>query len=382
MGVPAYAGYHHEGNYARFDYRASVGTDPSASAYHIVTPFAFYAGLPANRPARHPVAYEPAINCYSTTFAPWRDTFDFDFVRYDSVDHVFDSLVGDDGDRPAADRLTPRVLQRAVERSKSAARPYIGSFAEHMGTQVDAYAALGFDLLLGSDMLRRIDQALIEDSFALADRLMMLNAAHQKRCTVTFAVDTHDTGNPAFWGAPLVQVAGPECMRLRHFVSRFLGCGPARRPKYEVMGMQDLSYGLYEANVQEVNLRWVGDAVFNAHYHRLEDVYAHLRPLLVEGELVRHRVIDTHAWWMIRAGPEMLVALVALECGGISGVGPIVLDLAELVGYVAEVDEYDFEDDGPQHWTLNEARMTVERLPALSFRLYHVREQRDRNSAP
>ena len=372
-GVPAYMGYHHQGNYARFDYRDPDGADISASAYHIVTPFAFYAGVPANSPPEQPVAHRPAIDCYSTIFAYWRDTFDFDFVRYDSVDHVFDSVVGGDVDHPAADRPTPRVLQLAVERARSAARPYIGSFAERMGTEVDAYAELGFDLLLGSDMLRPIDRALIEDCFALADRLQVLNAAREVPCTVTFAIDTHDTGNPALWGVPLVQVAGPERMRLRHFVARFLHAGRARRPKYEVMGMQDLSYGLYAANVREVNLQWIGDAAFNAHYHRLEDVYEHLRPLLTQGELVRRHTIDTHAWWAIRAGDEVLVALAALECDDTTGVGPIVLDLEGLVEDGAKVDAYVFDGDQPHAWTLRGAWMAVELLPALSFRLFHVR---------
>ncbi|MDQ5852579.1 MAG: hypothetical protein M3380_11030, partial [Chloroflexota bacterium] len=193
-GVPAYAGYHHAGNYARFDYRGPDGADLSASAYHVVTPFAFYSGVPANRPPAEPTAYAPAIDYYSAIFAHWRDGFDFDFVRYDSVDHIFDSVVGGDPDHPTADRPTPRVLQIAVERSKTAERPYIGNFAEHMGTEVEAYASLGFDLMLGSDMLRRIDRALIEDSFALVDRLVGLNSERATRFTVPFCTDTHDTG--------------------------------------------------------------------------------------------------------------------------------------------------------------------------------------------
>src|SRR3712207_8360726 len=45
----------------------------------------------------------------------------------------------------------------------------------------------------------------------------------------------------------------------------------------------------------------------------------------------------------------------------------------------AAVDEYDFAGDEPQRRTLYGQRITVERLPALSFRLFHVRQDADRS---
>ena len=124
--------------------------------------------------------------------------------------------------------------------------------------------------------------------------------------------------------------------------------------------------------MQEVNLQWVGDAAFNAHYHRLEDVYDHLRPFLARGALVRRHTADTHGWWAIRTGRELLVALAALECENTSGVGPIAIELEGLVEDGAAVDAYDFAGDQPHHWTLHGAQIAVEWLPALSFRLFHV----------
>lgn len=348
-GVPAFAGYNHDGSYARFDYRGPHGEDLSGSAFHILTPYKLHTELRANRPPVGGVPFQPGIDAFSGVFASWRDGFDFDFVRYDSVDHIVDSLVDGDPARPAADRPTPAVLRTCVERSRSPERPYIGNFAERMGLELEPYAAMGFDLMLGTDMLRRIDRSLIEDSIALASRLEVLNQGRATRFAVPFCVDTHDTGNPGLWGSPLVQLAGPAVLRLRHVVSRFLGAGLARRPKYEVMGAQELSYGLYAANVGEVNLTWVGDAAYAAGYHSIEDVYATLRPLLDRGRLLRWQVTDWAAWWVIGTNEEWLVVALSLEGDPPRG-GVVQVDLGGLLGpdAVAVVEQH----LAPQEWPL------------------------------
>lgn len=370
-GVPAFAGYNHEGNYARFDYRSPNGEDLSGSAFHILTPYKLHTGLRANRPPESGAPFQPGIDAYSTIFAYWRDAFDLDFVRYDSVDHVVDSLIDNDPARPTADRPTPAVLRTCIERSRSRECPYIGNFAERMSTEIEPYAAMGFDLILGTDMMRRIDRTLIEDSMQLAARLESLNQGRATRFAVPFCVDTHDTGDPGLWGAPLVQLAGATVMRLRHVVSRFLGAGLARRPKYEVMGAQDLSYGLYAANVGEVNLTWVGDTAYNASYHRIEDVYAILRPLLARGRLVRWAVDDWAAWWAIAVGSEVLVVAVGLERDQPQG-GELVVELAELVP-LADVSLFEYQlDDQPNPLPVLDGMVLRLRLLPLGCRIVRV----------
>ena len=80
----------------------------------------------------------------------------------------------------------------------------------------------------------------------------------------------------------------------------------ARRPKYEVMGLHDMSYGLTEANVRPTSLTWVGDEAHFRAYHRLEDVYDQFRLFLRSARVVRHRVADDHAWWIITDGLRLL----------------------------------------------------------------------------
>ena len=124
---------------------------------------------------------------------------------------------------------------------------------------------------------------------------------------MAYAVDTHDTGNPFFWGQSLTEKLGAEGMKTRLFLSRFLGWGGGKRPKYEVMGLSDLSNGLFPANVTEKNLVWVGDAAFNAWYHRLEDLYGELKPALERGKLVESFAGRTSSWWMIDGTDQLMI---------------------------------------------------------------------------
>lgn len=368
-GVPAFDGYNHAHHFARFAYRGPHGEDLSASAFHILTPIKFTTGLRTNQVA-DTAPYEPGIQYFCDIFRHWRDEFDFDFVRYDSADHIFDSIVAGGEDRPASDRPTPAVLRRCVEASR-AGRPSIGNFAERMGLELDDYAALGFDLILGVDMLRRIDRAAIESMFRLHDQLWALNADRRRRFAVPFCVDTHDTGNPVFWKEPLVKAVGAESMRLRHFVARFGSCGLARRPKYEVMGSQDLSYGLYASNIADQNLVWVGDEAYNRRYHRLEEVYEHYRSLLAQGVLEQTYVDDDLAWWIISGEDRRLIAVIALE--------PVQPDRVLEVGVALpgtssawRVREPSFTADHIDDFSLTGTRLQVAVSTQRPFRLFEV----------
>ncbi len=373
-GIPAFDDYNFEGNYAEFRHLSRTGEDLSAGAYHALTPYAFYHNIPVNRaPDLHapPQRNDAAWDYYSDIFAKWRDDFDFDFVRYDSVDHIFDSLLVGDSDLPDSDRPTPAVLAHCISASKTPEKPHIGTLAERMGDEVEAYAAMGFDLMLGSDMLDRVDCAHMEKSFALYDRLMAINQNRPVPFSVTYAVETHDTGNPYMWGEPLLKRMGPRRMRLRYFVARFISCGMARRPKYEVMGVQDMSYGLYRANVTESNLTWVGDTDFNRFYHVLEDIYARYRDFLAAATLIQREVTGDYAWWMIQNGPRWLVPVIALEQGEAETAPPISVDIS-LPASIPCVHQYDFTLSEAISVILTSNTLAIRDLPYLGFVLYDI----------
>lgn len=313
-GLPRFAGYHGDG-YPVFQYVNRHGNDANDHAYHIVTPFAFYHHLPlqgtSNR--KKPEPNPAALDLFCSAFLHWRDRHHFDFVRHDSVDHVFDSIFDGDGNWPLSDRPTPAVLTEFIRRSKLPGKPFIAHLAERLGNEAEDYAGIGYDLLLGSDMMESVGQAHLDKSFRLQGTLEDLNQHRKSPFAVAYAVDTHDTGNPFFWGQSLTEKLGAEGMKTRVFLSRFLGWGKGRRPKYEVMGLADLSGGLFPANVSEKNLAWAGDTHFNDWYHRLEDLYTELKPALEAARVVETFAGRTYAWWMLDGGKQLLVFAVWYE---------------------------------------------------------------------
>lgn len=369
-GVPDFAGYDFENGYAKFGYACRDGIDRSPWAHHVLAPFAFYHNmLPNKSPDGGGIVHnEKAVEFFSHIFDYWRDGFGFDFVRYDSADHIFDSTLMGSHNIPASDRATPEILQRAVSSAKSNNCVHVGSLAERMGTEIEEYAAIGFDLILGSDMLRRIDRPLIEDSFMMYDRLKRLNSGRTVPSSVCFAVDTHDTGDPNIWKRPLVEIMGYERMALRLFVSRFISAGTTRRPKYECMGIQDLSFGLYDSNVNDINLVWQSNAAFNNLYHMIEDIYDEYRDFLSRADIISYEVNNDHAWWIIRSGDELLIPVCSLEKGDNSESYNILINTGAgrflAVEYNREGTTNSFvEDTGHIH---------IGVLPYLSFRLFHL----------
>lgn len=363
-GVPAFGGYDHAHNHPVFEYRGREGEDLHDQAFHILTPYKFYTGMRANQPPERPAVFKPALDYYSGVFTYWREGFGFDFLRHDYADHIFDSV--DDDGQPTADRPSPQVLGTCIERSKTPEKPYIGSLAERMENEIEPYAGLGFDLMLGSDMLAPLDAALVEKSLGLHDQLTAFNAERKTRFAVTFAVDTHDTGNPGLWGEPLVKLAGAGGMRARHFLSRFTSAGRGRRPKYEVMGSQDLSYGLYQANISEANLVWVGDETYNRGYHFLEDVYEKYRMMLAAGEIVRRHIQPEYAWWLIAAKNYLLLPVIVFH----KQKQPLTIDLAGLVTGIEQVTDYDFTMLNTHAYRLATNKIEVPPMDTNGVRLF------------
>ncbi len=307
-GLPKFDGYHADG-YPKFQYLNRQGNDSSSQAFHIVTPFAFYRHLPlqGTNLRQKPETNPSALDLFCSAFLHWRDRHHFDFVRHDSVDHVFDSIFDNDGNWPLSDRPTPTVLAEFIRRSRLPGKPFIAHLAERLGNDVEDYSSIGYDLLLGSDMMETVGQAHLDKSFRLQGQLDDLNARRKSPFAVAYAVDTHDTGNPFFWGQSLTEKLGAEGMKTRLFLSRFLGWGRGKRPKYEVMGLADLSNGLFPANVSEKNLVWVGDGAFNSWYHHLEDLYGELKPVLETATLVEAFAGRTYSWWMVEGASTLIV---------------------------------------------------------------------------
>lgn len=163
-GAPAFSGYDHAAEFPVFAYRNDRGEDVSAEAYGISSPFAFYDGLLPNSiagPETAPIPNGEVIDYFSSIFPTWSTSYGFDFVRMDAVDRLLWSSLDSEGTLPVSDGLTPHVVRRVLKAARQE-RAGTGALASRYGTEVDEFALEGFDLLMGADMMRRIDAPLYE----------------------------------------------------------------------------------------------------------------------------------------------------------------------------------------------------------------------------
>ncbi len=358
VGLPRFDFYNREKNYPEYEYLDVEGKDQAEHAFGMLTPYRLFDALPVNAvPVTSPQPVAETIQFLDEIFPSVQERYGFDFVRLDYVDHVFDSTLPGSVSLPVSDRLPPERLAGILARARRT-RPSTGAMAERMGVDLDDYASIGFNLLLGTDILSSMNAGYVDFLLRLEREIHSddpavprpitgtaipaghAEAAHDgsprhvhashapatdsrdgganirtRTCSVLAVVDTHDSGHPLFWTVPLADAVGPEGMSLRHFLARFLTCGARRRPKYECMGNQDLSTGLYLANNHPVSLRWRDDGVYNARYHALEDAYERFRPFLRTARLGPAHVDSEEGWaaWFLDGEHERLLCIAITE---------------------------------------------------------------------
>ncbi len=358
QGIPEFQEYNHQHNYPVFRYLDTQGQDASAHAYNIVTPFAWYQGLvPHQASPQVPLLDTACLEFYKGIFHFWQSEAGFDFARHDSVDHIFDSSLGHN--HPLSDRPTPHVLKEVIQSSRNKL-PYAGHLAERMGQELEEYAEIGFDSILGSDMFHLDCSTLLKNSAEQYQRLEKINKTGNY-FSLCLAVDTHDTGNPGLHGSPLIVKLVPEVLAQRHFMSRFLNTGTARRNFYEVMGLSDLSHGLFHANVNDSNLNWTGDAGFNKIYHRIEDVYQYFQPFLEQATWTILLNNSDLSIWKVEGQDGVLIGACAQNGGTFD------LDMDEYTGKYSRIR--DFFREKPVLWDQGKLTITLE---TNAFCLYHI----------
>ena len=379
-GLPGYIGYNDRDGYPLFEYLDAEGEDQSGHAFGMLTPIKTGTGLSVNTnpTAKAPSApYEPGIRFFAGIFAEIRRLARFDFVRLDYVDHVFDSVLEGTRDRPLSDRPTPALLERII----AAARrddPATGAMAERMGYDIESYAGVGFDLILGADVIRKPDMMFLDDMLRFNRELVALNAGRRVPVSIQFAIDSHDTGHPQIDMDPSRE--GLRGMLWRLFLARFGSCGAGRRPKYEVIGNQDLTSGLYEANNRPVSLEWRDDRECVAAYHAFEDLYRRLRPSLDVSCIREYRVTPPFAFWCLDRmdGFRLRFVCVAYPDGD-EAEGP--LDCVHIYPFdqywfdVARVDEICLPEGKMRFVPIEvDGTIAVEKLVPGDVRLFMIRE--------
>jgi hypothetical protein len=301
VGLPGLRDYDREGGYPNWDYRDEHGDDQSAHAIGVHASFKFHTGLRANQPAVEGTSsWAPTVDYLAGLFPQMHRDYGFDFVRVDYVDHVFRATrVEPDGREVArSEQLSPSQLRTIAARAKEAFAP-AGMLADHVGNDIDRYRLAGFSAVLGREVQHPLGKYEVIDLLDFNQRL----AVHQRDepCygTVVFPIDTHDMGHPALLGRDLAQRDDRATVLLRHWFARFASAGVGHRPKYETMGAQDLSHGIYRANNEPVSMQWGSDHAALAAYHLVEDTWQGLQAEWREGHLAANYVFDEHCWWRV-----------------------------------------------------------------------------------
>ena len=319
VGLPGLKSYDKAGNYPIWDYRDAEGNDQSAHGIGIHASFKFNTGLVANASPY----YDPDKRDQWRS-QPWAETWDylgelfprmhreygFDFLRIDYVDHVFEGAVEKDGEEIVlCEQLSPGVL-RSIARAAKRAFPAAGMLADHVGHDIDLYRTAGFATIWGWEAMAPVDAHNMRQIFDLNRKLAAWHSETPGYGTVAYTVDIHDTGHPEILGKELPDRDDRAVVALRHFLARFSTAGIGSRPKYETLGSQDLSGGIYRANNEEVSLTWSDDRAAMTAYHLIEDAYESCRDQWATGRLTRSQVFDDHCWWQIQ-GPDQRVAYLA-----------------------------------------------------------------------
>ena len=200
VGLPEFKEYKQQDNYPVFDYRNDKGEDHAEHAFGMLTPFRFYDNLPINEVPDEkspPEINEDVLDFFASIFPKMRQRFGFDYVRLDYVDHVFDSIMkGDEAlpvaqQRPVSDRCIPYVLKRVIDRAREES-PYVGAMAERMGMDIADYGSIGFDVLLGCDILGPVHKESISGTLAFTQEAIGKSQEYPHLATVPCHTAIHD----------------------------------------------------------------------------------------------------------------------------------------------------------------------------------------------
>ncbi|HOJ63382.1 MAG TPA: hypothetical protein PLE45_03070 [Spirochaetota bacterium] len=316
-GLPSFKKYIKEGNYPEFEYISWDNEDHKEHAFGVLTPYKFYDNLPVNKIPdinNPPILDKKVLKFFSSIFINLQKKYNFDFVRFDYVDHIFDSVLDRSGKIPISDRMTPYLIKSVISQIKRKKR-YIGAMAERMGIDLKNYKKIGFDLILGDDILYKISKDFIFNIIKTNKFIEKINkkVKNNQKSSILFAIDTHDTGHPYFNCIPYVMY-GKDGVILRHFLSRFLCCGNFTRPKYEVIGMQDGTIGLYEANNKNISIKWQSDVeLFNA-YNNIENIFESLKSILQNSYFANlFSVKKDIVYWQFKGNNFCIIGIVNLN---------------------------------------------------------------------
>ncbi len=294
---------------------------------------------------------------YSRIFPLWQKKFHIDFLYVDSLGAVWE-----ESELPK-ETPTPGQISRQIGKGRETKR-YAGAMTTGRPVRVDNYIQSGFNLIIDRSGVSRQDREYMEKQREFYRILKEANGTKSQHFSIVYHLGYRERGS----------MSSLQRVRRNHFLSRFLGCGGGRRSKYESMGLNDGSSGLTASLREKKNLEWSEDRESLEFYHNLEDIYDRLKPVLEKGEIVYSHLDDRVFWWIIRKGRELLVPIISVENEDMLPPGEREIDFSPYLTSrkAPSILEYDFNSSTGNLVLFMGGRLSIDRIPYRSFRLYSI----------
>ena len=294
---------------------------------------------------------------YARIFPLWQKRFHIDFLYIDSLGAAWEDA-GQPRETPTTDQIS-RQIGKGRE-----TRRYAGAMTTGRPLQTDKIIQSGFNLIIDRSGVSRQDREYMEKQLELYRILRETNGKKSQHFSIVYHLGYQERGS----------MSSQQRVRRNHFLSRFLGCGGGRRCKYESMGLNDGSSGLTASLRERKNLEWSEDRESLEFYHHLEDVYDKNKVLLEKGEIIDSHLDDRIFWWIIKKGRELLIPVISVENEDMLPPGECAIDVSPYLPSrkAPTIMEYDFNSSTGNLVLFMGGRLSVDRIPYRSFRLYSI----------
>ena len=306
-----------------------------------LTSFKFFISNNSSESLRPERTVNPAtLDYYSSLYIKWRDNFSFDFIKFQGIDFA------DDQKMRKADCPTLDMIKKVIKKTmgKISHTGIIGSICSNP----ELLQAVGFNTVFYHDSSFSIDRTFMERNFNLNTYLLEIN--RKKRKQLSIVLHGGDLGE-----ATDSQLEN-ACRRI--FISRFISCHDAFRPKYEIWDNRSNFRNLAEF----------------PKYHMIENTYTRYRDILRKGEILKHFSNEIVAWWIVRFGSNLLIPVISLDNSNDETPVMTEIDYSDVISSsrVLSVLEYDFKSSGGNLFLCGDDKIYCEDLPYKSFRLFSV----------
>ncbi len=280
------------------------------------------------------------LDYYSSLYTKWRDSFSFDFIKFSGIEFADDDK-RKKGDSPSLD-LIKKVIKKTT--NKISHTGFLGDDVEHR----DIYINSGFNTVFVHNKDNCINRVFMESNFNLNLYLQEINKKKKRQFSIAFSGG--ETNGES-------QSNMEDCCR-RIFISRFISCFKAYRPKYEFWD-------------DTINKKSLSDI---PQYNMIENIFTRYREIVRKGKIVKHYIDENVSWWIIHYGANLLIPLISLDNDENSSPEKVSINYSGIINtsHILSVLEYDFTSSGGDLFLCGDEEICCEDLPSKGFKLFSV----------